>query len=244
MWLDGTPHWDATQMDSISLPILLADKLRLEDALDGFDPRPLMHAATCFLLRHGPVTEQDRWEAVGGYSPYTMAVQVSALLAGAVCAEQRGAPDEAEFLRETADAWNDAIDELTYVRDTELARKHGVGGYYLRITPPQRIEKAKTGRPADSYSEPAARQGSSTRGGYRQPGCACAGPIWTACGERSADARQREGHRCDAEAGHAHGTDVGAFDDDGYGEHADGRPFSKTGIGRGWPLLAGERGPL
>ena len=29
--------------------------------------------------------------------------------------------------------------------------------------------------------------------------------------------------------------------DDGYGEKADGRPFDKRGIGRCWPLLAGER---
>jgi glucoamylase len=29
---------------------------------------------------------------------------------------------------------------------------------------------------------------------------------------------------------------------DGYGEHEDGRPFDGTGVGRGWPLLAGERG--
>ena len=29
---------------------------------------------------------------------------------------------------------------------------------------------------------------------------------------------------------------------DGYGEHADGSPFDGTGIGRGWPLLVGERG--
>jgi glucoamylase len=28
---------------------------------------------------------------------------------------------------------------------------------------------------------------------------------------------------------------------DGYGEKADGSPFKKTGIGRVWPLLAGER---
>jgi glucoamylase len=28
---------------------------------------------------------------------------------------------------------------------------------------------------------------------------------------------------------------------DGYGEHADGRPFDGTGIGRAWPLLTGER---
>ena len=29
---------------------------------------------------------------------------------------------------------------------------------------------------------------------------------------------------------------------DGYGEHDDGSPYIKTGVGRGWPLLAGERG--
>src|SRR2546421_455046 len=28
---------------------------------------------------------------------------------------------------------------------------------------------------------------------------------------------------------------------DGYGEHDDGSPFDGTGVGRGWPLLAGER---
>jgi hypothetical protein len=28
---------------------------------------------------------------------------------------------------------------------------------------------------------------------------------------------------------------------DGYGEHEDGSPFDGTGIGRPWPLLAGER---
>jgi glucoamylase len=31
------------------------------------------------------------------------------------------------------------------------------------------------------------------------------------------------------------------YNDDGYGEHADGAPFDGTGIGRPWPLLAGER---
>jgi len=29
---------------------------------------------------------------------------------------------------------------------------------------------------------------------------------------------------------------------DGYGEHADGHVYDGTGIGRGWPLLTGERG--
>jgi glucoamylase len=31
------------------------------------------------------------------------------------------------------------------------------------------------------------------------------------------------------------------YNDDGYGEHPDGSPFDGTGIGRGWPLLTGER---
>jgi glucoamylase len=31
------------------------------------------------------------------------------------------------------------------------------------------------------------------------------------------------------------------YDDDGYGEHEDGSPFDGTGVGRVWPLLAGER---
>src|SRR4029077_1527759 len=32
------------------------------------------------------------------------------------------------------------------------------------------------------------------------------------------------------------------YNGDGYGEHADGRAYDGAGIGRGWPLLAGERG--
>ena len=32
------------------------------------------------------------------------------------------------------------------------------------------------------------------------------------------------------------------YNGDGYGEHPDGSPFDGTGVGRGWPLLVGERG--
>src|SRR5262249_14363492 len=31
------------------------------------------------------------------------------------------------------------------------------------------------------------------------------------------------------------------YNGDGYGEHQDGSPFNGTGIGRPWPLMAGER---
>ncbi len=38
------------------------------------------------------------------------------------------------------------------------------------------------------------------------------------------------------------GTSWHRYNLDGYGEHADGSPFDGSGIGRIWPLLAGERG--
>ena len=33
------------------------------------------------------------------------------------------------------------------------------------------------------------------------------------------------------------------YNDDGYGEYDDGRPYDGNGVGRAWPLLAGERAP-
>jgi glucoamylase len=41
-----------------------------------------------------------------------------------------------------------------------------------------------------------------------------------------------------------HGVAYRRYNDDGYGEHEDGRAFDGTGIGRPWPLLTGERAHL
>lgn len=137
MWLDGTPHWNSTQMDGTSFTIILADALRRANELGGMNPWNMVRKAAGFLVRHGPVTEQDRWEENAGYSPYTMAVEIAALLAAADFADENGETSKAEFLRQTADAWNEAIDEFTYVAKTELARNLGVGGYYIRILLPR-----------------------------------------------------------------------------------------------------------
>ena len=242
MWLDGTPHWGAIQMDSNALPLLLADKLRRDDALDGYDPRPMMNQAARFLLRHGPVTEQDRWETTPGYSPYTMAVEVAGLLAAADCAEERGAPQEAQFLRETADAWNEAIDELTYVEGTPLARKHGVRGYYVRMTPPERIEARETGRLRILIPNRPLGQKHPLAVDVVSPDALAL----VRFGLRSADDPRMvatvrvidEVLKRETRTGPAWRRST----QDGYGEKADGSPFAKTGIGRSWPLLAGERG--
>src|SRR5438034_9118507 len=88
-----------------------------------------------YLVRNGPVTQQDRWEEDGGYGPFTLAAEVAGLVAADDFAEGKSDYGLASYLRETADTWNEAIERWTYVEGTELARKVGVKGYYVRIAP-------------------------------------------------------------------------------------------------------------
>jgi glucoamylase len=241
MWLDGTMHWGAIQMDGMALPILLADKIKQEKALDGYDPAPMVHAAACFLLKHGPVSQQGRWEATAGYSVYTVATEVAALLAAADFCQGEGAVAKAKFLRDTADAWNDSIDELLYASDTPLAKEHSVDGYYLRVTPPDVIETEKIGHLR-------IKMPNLPSGEKMQRAVDIVSPDALALvrfGLRAADDPRILATVKVIDSTLKRKTSTGPVwvrsSKDGYGEHADGTPFNKTGIGRGWPLLAGER---
>ncbi len=241
MWLDGSPYWSGVQMDETAFPILIAEQLKRADALTGFEAWPMIRRAAGYLVRNGPVTPQDRWEEDGGYSPSTLAAEIAGLLVAADFAEERGDYGLANYLRETADAWNETIERWTYVTGTELAKKVGVKGYYVRITPanPADIELPTAGvvavknRPWEQNTAPREQIVSVdalalVRFGLRSPQDSRVldtvkvidatlrtetktGPVW---------------HR---------------YNMDGYGEHEDGTPFDGTGVGRGWPLLAGER---
>jgi glucoamylase len=61
-------------------------------------------------------------------SPFTLAVEIAALLAAADLADENDEPGVAAYLRETADAWNTSIERWTYATDTDLARETGVKG--------------------------------------------------------------------------------------------------------------------
>src|SRR6185437_14268015 len=39
----------------------------------------------------------------------------------------------ADYLTATADGWNEQIDDWAYAKGTEIARKLGIDGYYMRI---------------------------------------------------------------------------------------------------------------
>ena len=92
-------------------------------------------AAASYIVRYGPATQQDRWEERAGHSPFTLAVEIAALLAAADMAAVAGERSVALYLREKADAWNDAVERWTYVSGTDLAHACGVTGYYVRMRP-------------------------------------------------------------------------------------------------------------
>jgi glucoamylase len=245
MWLENTPRWDGIQMDETALPILLVDLARREGALDADAVAalwPMVRRAAGFIVRNGPVTQQDRWEENPGYSPSTVAVEIVALL---VAADLAAAHDEltlARFLRETADAWYSSIDRWMYVRDTDWARRVGVDGYYVRIGPADDGATASPlegfvplkNRPPEQSTAPAIHVVSTDA------------LALVRFGLRAADDPRIRNTVAIIDAflkvETPHGPSWHRYNGDGYGEHEDGSPFDGTGIGRPWPLLTGERG--
>ncbi len=238
-WLDGRPFWHGIQLDEAGLPILLAQALREHGALDGIDVGPMARQAACYLARYGPVTQQDRWEENAGLSPFTLAVEIAAL----VCAAGFLTEPARSYALELADTWNARIEDWTYVTNTELSCQFDVEGYYVRIAPPEVASGASiTGsriaiknRPAEDAERPAEQIVSPgflelVRLGLR----------------RANDPRIRDSVRVldsTLKVDTPNGPVWHRYTGDGYGESKDGLPFDGfTGIGRGWPLLTGERG--
>lgn len=243
-WLDGTPYWNGVQLDECALPILLVDLALREGVLSGAELPglwPMIAKAAGFILRNGPVTGQDRWEEDGGYSPFTLAAEIAALLAAAEIADLVTAPRQAAFLRETADIWNSLVEQWTYATDTPIARQVGVDGYYVRIAPPETASAASPisgfvpikNRPPQAGRQQASLVVSPDALALVRFGLRAADDPRILSTVRVIDALLK----VDLPPGPCWYR----YNGDGYGEHEDGRPFDGTGIGRTWPLLAGER---
>ena len=242
MWVDGSAYWQGLQMDETALPILLFDLAVREGALLPEDLTaqrfwPMVRAAAAYLVCNGPVTPQDRWEEDGGYTPYTLAAEIAALLVAAEWAEAAGEPELAPYLRDTADSWNAQIERWLYVSDTPLARKCGVEGYYVRIAEGdsdgadelidiRNRPDGETQRRADEIVATDAL--ALVRFGLR-----AADDPRIVNTVRVIDAELKTQLPC--------GSAWHRYTCDGYGERADGSPFDGTGVGRLWPLLSGER---
>ena len=243
-WLDGTAYWHGVQMDECAFPILLVDLAWREGALREAELRglwPMVKRAAEFIVRNGPVTGQDRWEEAGGYSPFTLAVEIAALLAAADCADRFATPAQAAYLRETADIWNDLIERWIYATGTPLAKEIGVEGYYVRIADPDSADAASPldgfvpikNRPPDSTRQTASQMVSPDALALVRFGLRAPDDPRILNTVRVIDALLRVNLPA--------GACWRRYNGDGYGEHEDGRAFDGTGVGRPWPLLTGER---
>jgi glucoamylase len=244
MWLDGKPYWDGVQMDETAFPILLVDLAKREGALGADEGRhywPMVRKAASFILRNGPITQEDRWEEDPGYSPFTLAAEIAALLAAADLAEDNGEPKVATFLRSVADAWYTHIDDWIYAKGTPLAKECGVEGYYVRVgatdagdapSPAYGFVPIRN-RPPDQSNAPAAEIVSPDALALVRFG------LRAADDPRMLDTVKVLDKLLKVET--PSGPCWYRYTRDGYGEHEDGRPFDGTGVGRLWPLLTGER---
>ncbi|PWB69579.1 MAG: glucan 1,4-alpha-glucosidase [Anaerolineales bacterium] len=244
MWMDGSPYWNGIQMDETAFPILLVDLARRRNALDAEALShlwPMVRKAAEFLLSNGPVTPQDRWEEDPGYSPFTLSVEIAALLTAADLADRYDDPAAAKLLRETADMWNARIEDWTYVRNTELAKQIGVEGYYVRIAPPEETESSSPlegfvpikNRPPGESEAPAAHIVSPDALALVRFGLRAADDPRIVNTVRVIDALLKTETPA--------GPIWRRYNEDGYGEHEDGSPFDGNGMGRPWPLLTAER---
>lgn len=241
-WLDGRPYWSGIQIDETGFPVLLYDMLLRAGAIEPAEVHrytAMIEAAAGYIIRNGPVTQEDRWEEDSGYSPFTIAVEIAALLAAADALDVAGQGSTARYVRETADYWNEQIESWTYVSGTEMSRKLGIAGYYMRIgfaeggvnrsrgfIPIRNRSEANAAIEAGSLISPDAL--ALVRFGLRAANDPRILDTITAI-----DSLLRRDLST--------GSYWYRYNDDGYGEHADGAPFDGTGVGRLWPLLTGER---
>lgn len=241
-WLDGRPYWRGQQLDETAFPIHLAWMLSargsLEDVAHWY---PRIRQALQYLMQNGPVTGQDRWEEDGGYSPFTLAVAIAALVLGANMARAQGYAAEADAAEALADYWADQVDDWTFVSDSPLTPLDQ--GHYERLRP-------ESDGPEGTRRQglvPLRNQADSGHADRPEGGLVDGGFLaLVRYGIKNPD----DPHILAGVAVYdavlkkelAYGPLWYRYNGDGYGETPDGRPFTGAGQGRPWPLLAGERG--
>jgi glucoamylase len=242
-WIDGTPYWKGLQLDEVAFPMLLSWRLWKAHGLGDFDVFPFVERAAAFLVRHAPVTQQERWEEAAGYSPSTLAVVISSLICAAEIARANGAAELAVFLEEFADWLESHLEDWTVTNQGTLLP--GVPRHYMRIRPPQ------CGDPyaSENCAEETVRinnRGPGERFEFEARNVVDGGFLeLVRYGVRRADdpivvdTVKVIDHVLKVE------TPMGPcwrrYNHDGYGQRHDGGPFLGWGQGRAWPLLTGER---
>ncbi|MSQ15016.1 MAG: glucan 1,4-alpha-glucosidase [Dehalococcoidia bacterium] len=243
-WISGAPYWQGVQLDEVAFPILLAWRLSRMNALEAFDPYPMVLKAAGYLIREGPATPQDRWEEISGYSPSTLASNIAGLTCAAELVRERGDGRTADFIQEYADFLESHVEPWTVTTQGTLVP--GIKRHFIRINPVApgdvrpdedpdhgtvRIANKAPGEQSEFSGVEIVDGGflELVRYGIRQP----LDPL-VEDSLKVIDAVLKVE------------TPLGPcwrrYNNDGYGQRSDGSPYQGWGTGRAWPLLTGERG--
>ncbi|RJQ75171.1 glucan 1,4-alpha-glucosidase [Pseudonocardiaceae bacterium YIM PH 21723] len=221
--LDGTPVFQSLQLDEVSFPIILGWQLGRRDPATY----QKLKLSAEFIVQHGPATPQERWEEQGGYSPATIAAEIAALVCAADLATANGDPAAAATYLRTADDWQSKVDSWTYTTTGSLARH----GYYERID--------DNGNPDDGHDLVIANGG----GTWDERTVVDMSFLeLVRLGVKRADDPHITNSLSVVDSTIRTDDLWYRYNHDGYGETADGKPWTGVGIGRLWPLLTGERG--
>jgi glucoamylase len=122
-WLDGRAHWTSLQMDEVAFPLVLAYQLGRTDS-ETYDRH--VRPAAEFIVRHGPVSPQERWEEISGYSPSTIAAEIAGLVCAAYIADVNHDPQSATLWRTTARSWKESLGQWTVAMNGPLGSRYFV----------------------------------------------------------------------------------------------------------------------
>ncbi|HEM8198886.1 TPA: glucan 1,4-alpha-glucosidase [Providencia stuartii] len=233
---DGRPYWQGIQLDEVALPVLFAAKLHEQGLLGEMQGAAIRMArkALAFIAQYGPASPQDRWEENSGINPFTLSVSIAALVAGAKAGFLEDG--DKQYALDLADDWNERLESWVYVANTELDKELGISGHYIRLNP-----NCHSARFGEVMLRNRNNETINTR--------ALLGMEYlylVRLGLRKAsDKRIEETTKLVDEqlcVNLPAGPYYYRYNEDGYGEHEDGRAFDGSGVGRLWPLLSGERG--
>ena len=199
--------------------------------------------AAAYLVRHGPVTQQERWEEASGYSPSTLASNIAALIGAACFARGRGDEAVAALLEEYADFLECHIKAWTVTTEGSLAA--GIQRHYIRILP-EDVGNANPLEDPNSKVLKIKNHPAGAQDSFPAKEIVDAGFLQLVrYGIRRPDDPLIVDSLKVIDAVLKVDTPVGPvwhrYNHDGYGQREDGGPYIGWGKGRAWPLLTGER---
>ena len=227
-YVSGTPYWNGIQMDEQAFPIMLAWKLGITDSANYTQH---IRPAADYIITHGPVTGQERWEENGGFSPSTIAAEIGGLLCAADIAGMNGDSVNQTRFTNYADYYQGLVANWTFTTSGSL----GAGNYFERIDDnanPNDGHSLTLGNGGGTYDERSivdagflelVRQGDMPA---NSPYITLSLPVIDSTISQTINGN----------------TYWFRYNHDGYGEHSDGSDYNGSGIGRLWPIFSGERG--